>query len=300
LFTVLACKHNRDEQLEQMLRVYLSFIHYMQTGNGEFKNFMSYTRAAEEERGSEDSFGRTMMALGYLVNHGPSLLLVKTGADIFMNAYPHIDQLGSIRGIANSLVGVCKFIQYNYPDDRKKQLVIRLADKMLRMYELNRTDDWQWFEPILCYDNAILPLALLHAYEISGNTAYLDVAMESLQFQESYVFNKGVLIPNGNQGWMVKDGVPADFDQQGIDAMAMVLCYQQALVVTGNIKYQRRMYRSYLWFLGSNDLGISLYDESTGGSADGLHSEGINLNQGAESTLAYWISHMIVAAELKE
>jgi hypothetical protein len=60
------------------------------------------------------------------------------------------------------------------------------------------------------------------------------------------------------------------------------------------------MYPSYQWFLGNNDLGLSLYDPRTGGSADGLHSEGINLNQGAESTLAYWISHMVVSATLKE
>jgi hypothetical protein len=58
------------------------------------------------------------------------------------------------------------------------------------------------------------------------------------------------------------------------------------------------MYKSYQWFLGDNNLGLSLYDFSTGGCADGLHSEGVNLNQGAESTLAYWISHEVVASTL--
>jgi hypothetical protein len=60
------------------------------------------------------------------------------------------------------------------------------------------------------------------------------------------------------------------------------------------------MYQSYQWFLGNNDLAVSLYDKATGGCADGLHSEGINFNQGAESTLAYWISHMAVALTFKE
>lgn len=82
--------------------------------------------------------------------------------------------------------------------------------------------------------------------------------------------------------------------------MAMVLYYQQAYRVTGDEKYLARMYQSYRWFLGDNDLNIALYDESTGGCADGLHSTGINLNQGAESTLAYWISHMVVASALKQ
>jgi hypothetical protein len=60
------------------------------------------------------------------------------------------------------------------------------------------------------------------------------------------------------------------------------------------------MYDSYQWFLGMNDLGTSLYDHSTGGCADGLMMEGVNLNQGAESTLSYWISHTVVAQALKE
>lgn len=301
LLAVWACKDTKNQPaLLPLLKVYLSFIHYMQTGNGEFKNFMSYTKEAYEERGSEDSFGRTIMALGFLVNEAPSHLLSKTGADIFLKAYRHIDELVSIRGIANSIVGVCQYIKYNYPDDLKRDLVVKLADKMVAMYEENKDDKWHWFEAILTYDNAILPLALLNAYEISSDQNYLAIALESLRFLESKVFHYGVLRPIGNQGWLKHGQEAARFDQQGIDAMAMVLCYQQAFRATRNKKFVSRLYQSYQWFLGSNDLGLSLYDASTGGCADGLHSEGINLNQGAESTLAYWISHMVVAATISE
>src|ERR1700712_2761194 len=80
LLSVLGCKDKKNQAaLLPLLQVYLSFIHYMQTDNGEFKNFMSYTKVCEEERGSEDSFGRTIMALGFLVNEAPSHLLAKTG-----------------------------------------------------------------------------------------------------------------------------------------------------------------------------------------------------------------------------
>ena len=300
LLTVWACKDKQNKTALSLLQVYLSFIHYMQTKNGEFKNFMSYTKEAYEERGSEDSFGRTIMALGFLVNEAPSHLLARTGADIFVKAYRHIDQLVSIRGMANSIVGICQYIKYNYPDDVKRDLVIKLANKMVGMYEKNKGTGWHWFEPILTYDNAILPLALLNAYEVSSDEKYLTTALESMRFLESKVFHYGVLSPIGNQGWLKRGGEAARFDQQGIDAMAMVLFYQQAFRVTRNKKYVSRMYQSYQWFLGTNDLGLSLYDTSTGGCADGLHSEGINLNQGAESTLAYWISHMVVAATISE
>lgn len=300
LLTVWACKNKENEELLPLLQLYLSFIHYMQTPNGEFKNFMSYTKVADEERGSEDSFGRTIMALGFLVNEGTSRMHIRTGADIFSKAYNQIDKLVSIRGIASSIIGLCQFIKYNYPDDVKSDLVTTLTDKMVKMYQDNKRNDWHWFEPILTYDNAILPLALLNAYEITVDETYLSIALESMQFLESKVLHDGMISPIGNEGWLERGKTGAKFDQQGIDALAMVMFYQQAFRVTRNPKHLKRMYISYQWFTGNNDLGLSLYDPLTGGCADGLHSEGINLNQGAESTLAYWLSHMAVASALSE
>lgn len=301
LFAVWACKNNKKDQVAPyLLPVYLSFIHYMQTDDGYFRNFLSYTRLNLEDRGSEDSFGRTIMALGYLINEGPSYLHVKTGQEIFAKAYPHVNSLISIRGIAYSIIGICQFIKRHYPDDRKRNMVANLSEKMIGMYRDNKSNDWLWFEPILTYDNAMLPLALLNAYEITQNEEYLAIALESMNFLESKVFYDDMLRPIGNEGWHKRGGPVAQFDQQGIDVMAMVLFYQQAFRVTGEQHYHASMNKSYQWFLGDNDLGLSLYDSSTGGCADGLHSEGINLNQGAESTLAYWISHLAVASTLSK
>jgi hypothetical protein len=300
LLSVLAHKAELPKADLPNLQVYLSYVHYMQTKSGEFKNFMDYTKITVEDRGSEDSFGRTIMALGYLINEGPANLVIKTGVGIFMKAIPHIDRLVSIRGIANSIIGVCQFIKFNYPDDTKTNLVTKLSNKMMQMYEENKKHNWRWFEPVLTYDNAILPLALLNAYAITGNEDYLSVALESMSFLESKVFHENIVSPIGNDGWFPRRGLSARFDQQGIDIMAMVLLYEQAFRITGDTIYQTRMYQSFQWFLGKNDLGVSLYDPSTGGCADGLHSEGINQNQGAESTIAYWISHLIVNASLKK
>jgi hypothetical protein len=301
LFAVWACKNNKKDQIAyNLLPVYLSFIHYMQTEDGYFRNFLSYTRVVTEDRGSEDSFGRTMMALGYLINEGSSHLLIKTAQGIFSKAYPHVNKLTSLRGIANSIIGICQFIKCHYPDDKKRNMVIHLSDKMVSMYKDSKSSDWLWFEPVLTYDNAMLPLALLNAYEVTQNEEYLAIAFESMNFLESKVFCNDTLRPIGNAGWHKRGGPVAQFDQQGIDVMAMVLFYQQAFRVTGEQLYSIRMYKCYQWFLGDNDMGLSLYDFSTGGCADGLHVEGINLNQGAESTLAYWISHVVVASTLSE
>jgi hypothetical protein len=300
LLMVWASKNDKSRVAQTLLPIYLSYIHYMQTDDGYFRNFLSYAKTSTEERGSEDSYGRTMMALGFLVNEGPTHLLVRTGLGIFVKAYEHAGRLESLRGIANAMIGICQVIKYNYPDDLKEQMISRLSDKLIAGYRKNQGEDWNWYEPILTYDNAILPLALLNAYEITQNEEYLQVALESMQFLESKVFVDGVLRPVGNQGWCQRGEEPARFDQQGIDVMAMILFYQQAFRVTREQEYLDRMYRCYRWFLGDNDLGVPLYDPSTGGCADGLHSEGINFNEGAESTLAYWISHVTVASALAE
>ena len=300
LLMVWAERYNQHPTATDLLPVYLSFIHYMQTEDGFFRNFMYYNKETPEARGSEDSFGRTIMALGYLIKEGASPLLVKTAQDIFQNAYPHVHALVSIRGIANTIIGICQVIKYQFPDDLKRNMVISLADKMVDMYNTNKDADWHWFEPVLTYDNAMLPLALLHAYEVSKHGTYLHTAFEAMEFLESKVLCDGRLRPIGNHGWLTKGGVPARFDQQGIDVMAMVLYYQQAYRLTQEKQYLDRMYNSYQWFLGHNDLGLPLYDPSTGGCADGLHSAGMNLNEGAESTLAYWISHVAVAALSEE
>jgi hypothetical protein len=300
LLMVWACKNKKNQIADRLLPIYLSFIHYMQTDDGYFRNFMSYTKDTHEERGSEESFGRTMMALGFLINDSAAPLLIKTGKDIFSKAYPHVHTLTSLRGIANTVIGICQFIKYHFPDDLKRDMVIELSDKMVSMYRENKKDKWHWFEPVLTYDNAILPLALLNAYEITQNEEYLTIAFESMHFLESIVFDNDSLRPVGNQASFKPGGPAAQFDQQGIDVMAMILFYQQAFRVTREQQYHTRMYRSFQWFLGANDVGLPLYDPSSGGCADGLHSEGVNMSQGAESTLSYWISHVVVASALTE
>jgi len=299
LWAVWACKNDtRDKIANRLLPVYLSFVHYMQTEDGYFKNFMNYDRTSTEDRGSEDSFGRTIMALGFLINESTNLSFIRTAQHIFYKAYPQVDKLTSLRGIANAIIGVCQVIKYNFPDDLKRDMVIKLSNKMVSMYHANRTADWKWFEPVLSYDNAMLPLALLNAYEVTQDDRYLDIAFEAMHFLESKVFYNDILRPVGNEAWHQKGGPLSQFDQQGIDVMAMILYYQQAFRITREPSYLAWMDKSYQWFLGNNDLGLSLYDPSTGGCADGLHAGGINLNQGAESTLAYWISHLVTGSNL--
>lgn len=297
LLTILAWKQGKHPEALKLMPVYLSFIHYMQREDGYFDNFMSYNKTIIENDNSEDAYGRTLMALGYLISAGPSVQYVKTAEELFMLAYPHVHRLTSLRGIANSLIGICRFIS-TISDNQKKEVVIHLADKLAAEYIRYSDKDWKWFENILAYDNAMVPLALLHAYEVTHYNIYLKIALESASFLESKVFRDDILYPVGNDGWCRKGEDTALFDQQPIDAMAMVLFYQQAFYVTGNSEFLVKMSKCYEWFMGRNVLGLPLYDEETGGCSDGLQSDRVNENKGAESTIAYWISYFAVCETL--
>ncbi len=296
LMSILAWRQNKDKDSLDLMPIYLSFIHYMQRKNGNFRNFLSFSRQFLDEYGSEDSFGRTIWALGYLIRYAPNDAFKQIGREIFFNSTAHFQNLESIRGIANTVIGLSYYLKESSNDEAMVKVLKSLTRKIVDAYTQNRTDDWLWFEDKMTYDNAILPLALFSAFEITGEEEFLVIAKDSTQFLEFVTFKSGFLIPVGNRNWYIKGGEVPEFDQQAIDVMAMVLMYYRAFEVTRDPAYTEKMFSSYLWFLGENSLRLPLYDHETKGSCDGLDSLGLNRNQGAESTLAYWISHLTVLA----
>ncbi|MBN1926655.1 MAG: glycosyl transferase, partial [Prolixibacteraceae bacterium] len=280
--------------------VYLSYIHYMQNKDGTFRNFLSFSRNYLDEVGSEDSFGRTIWALGYLLGNAPNDAYYQTGRLVFFNAAPHFENLKSIRSIANTMIGICYYLKTNPGDDSMTERLRNMAHKLIHQFEENQTPDWQWFESLLAYDNGMLPLALLHSAEILNEEKVLKVALKSMQFLTEHTLNENYLSIIGNEKWYKKDGERSVFAQQPVDAMAMVLMYHQAFLVTKDKEYLNKLYTSFLWFLGENDLRLSLYDFETKGCCDGFESYGVNRNQGAESSLAYLISHLTVLQAYEE
>ncbi len=115
-----------------------------------------------------------------------------------------------------------------------------------------------------------------------------------MHFLSDITLKDGYLSIIGNKEWYVKNNIPSMFAQQPLDALAMVLMFHQGFQLTKEKKYLENLYTSFMWFLGENDLRMSLYDFETKGCCDGLESYGVNRNQGAESTLAYLISHLTV------
>jgi uncharacterized protein YyaL (SSP411 family) len=292
LMVLMAYRQMRDNRALELLPIYLSYIHFMQNGDGTFRNFMSFNRNFLDKVGSEDSFGRTIWALGYLLNNAPNDAYYQTGKQIFFNASPNFEKLKSIRSIANTMIGISHYLKSNPFDDSMTERLRNLAQVLIKHYEENESPDWKWFESLLAYDNGMLPLALLHSAEILNDDKIKRTALESMNFLTKHTLNENYLSIIGNEKWYRKDGERSVFAQQPIDAMAMVLMYHQAFLLTKDKEYINKLYTSFLWFLGENDLRMSLYDFETKGCCDGFESYGVNRNQGAESSLAYLISHL--------
>jgi uncharacterized protein YyaL (SSP411 family) len=179
-------------------------------------------------------------------------------------------------------------------DEGLLEELIRLTDPLVAAYEKHHSGDWQWFEDKMTYDNAILPLALLHSSEITGDEKARQIALKTMAFLDELTLSNGYLSPIGNDGWYYRGGAFPTFDQQAIETMAMVLMHFQAFKVFKKPEYLEKMFLCYKWFLGENTLRAPLYDHETNGCCDGLLNAGVNRNQGAESTLAYLISHLTV------
>lgn len=300
LMVLMASRQKKDSLALELSPIYLSFIHYMQNKDGTFRNFLSFNRNFLDEVGSEDSFGRTIWALGYLLGNAPNDAYYQTGKLVFFDAAPNFEKLQSIRSIANTMIGISYYLRSNPSDDVMTERLRHFAHTLIKHYEDNSSRDWKWFEPLLAYDNGILPLALLHSAEILTDDKITRTALDTMNFLTGITLKDGYLSIIGNKEWYKKDGERSMFAQQPIDALAMVLMYHQAFHLTKNKEYLNKLYTSFMWFLGENDLRMSLYDFETKGCCDGFENYGVNRNQGAESSLAYLISHLTVLQAYEE
>jgi glycosyltransferase involved in cell wall biosynthesis len=286
----------RGEDAKELISTYFSFTHFMQNPDGRFRNFMDYQRHFLDEAGSDDACGRALWALGYIIWRPPRDAYRSLAYECFQKALPHVRGL-NLRGKALAMLGLAAYLRCYQGDESVTALLRECADHLLALYKEVASDDWRWFEDIICYDNGIMPMALFQTHALLHDEKYLQVARETLGFLEKNVIQNGRLSIVGSRGWQKRGGPRAQYDQQPIDATAMVLAYQSAYQVTQEKEYLKKMRLAFGWFLGENDMGMSLYDHETKGCADGLLPEGVSLNQGGESTVSFLMALLAMIEE---
>lgn len=287
MMAVMLHEQKPSTKNELLLYRYLAFLCYAQNDNGTFRNFMGYNRKFMEKVGSEDNLGRCLWGLGYAYAQSSIPTNMKnTIMSCVMPAIPHCAALIAPRAKAYSILGL------SYLDTKEaKEMIILLADALADQYDACREDDWHWFEDIIAYCNSILPRALLLAYKKTGTLRYRQIALESLDFLETKTFRDDYFKPIGCHGWLEKNGIPAEYDEQSVEAGETTLAYLDAYDITGEKRYYKFAVRTFAWFYGRNGQKLRMIDPDTGGCYDGICADGLNLNQGAESLVSYWIAY---------
>jgi glycosyltransferase involved in cell wall biosynthesis len=272
---------------------YMSFLQYAYNPEPRrFRNYLGYDhRRWLEDVGSEDSHGRALQALGTVVARWPRQGIREWAGQLFEAALAPTLTFKSPRAWAFTLMGIQEYLTRFSGDRVAQDTRVQLAERLMRMYRGNATDAWPWFEDILSYSNAKLPHALLLCGRSLQRQEMTETALAALDWlAEVQRADEGHFVPIGNRGFYPRDGERARFDQQPIEAHAMVSAALAAHVLTGDQKWMEEAQRAFDWFLGRNDLHTPIYDPGTGGCHDGLEPDHVNCNQGAESTLAFLLS----------
>jgi hypothetical protein len=264
---------NSYVDFEALTARYLAFIWFaFNQENGRFRNFLGFDRRWLEEFGSEDSQGRALWSLGAVLKQTRSAGLQGVAARLFAQALPAAEKHTSPRAWAFALLGIHEYLS-RFPGDRSVKSIGRtLAEQLLALYHQTRGKGWDWFEDKVTYNNATLPHALILTSHWLSRADIAQAGFESLQWLvEIQTDPQGTFVPVGSNGFFPRGGEKATFDQQPIEASAMVSACLEAYRITGEISWYQEAQRAFDWFLGRNYLGVALYDADTGGCYDGLH-----------------------------
>lgn len=258
-----------------------------------FRNVLSYDRRWLEDGHSEDAHGRALWALGTVMSRSVRPHWRQAAWSLWQRALPTVTRFSSPRAWALTLLGLREYLRAYPRHLLARQIMDELANRLLQLYASCADRQWQWFEDIVSYDNAVLPHGLLAAAASLNRPDCLQVGLESLRWLAQIQTDpRGHFVAIGSDGWYRRGASPARFDQQPIEAQAMVIACLTAEELTGDSVWRQHAARALEWFLGRNDLGMPLYDPETGGCCDGLQPGRINRNQGAESTLAWVLARL--------
>jgi glycosyltransferase involved in cell wall biosynthesis len=271
---------------------FTSFIqHAWNPDTSRFRNFMSFDRRWLEDRGSDDSHGRTLWALGTCAYTPKFSHRQVWAADLFAQGLPVVELMHSPRTWAFALLGLDGYCAARPNDTYAQQMRILLANRLLALLADVEMADWHWFEDCLAYDNARLCQALIVTGIATKMPDYTEAGLRTLRWLMAVQTSEsGFFRPVGSASFGDKRQKPKPFDQQPLEASASISACLVATALEKDGLWRHYIARAYSWFHGSNDLLVPLVDPVRGSCRDGLHPDRVNENQGGESVVSYLLS----------
>lgn len=286
VFAVKAKTYWPTQPVSELERKLISFLLLMQADDGKFHNLMDFSQRFVDSPTVGDHLGRAIWAAGAVINSNLPNGMKSSARLIFDRALPWARKSASPRTKAYTCLGLCERLQADAKDPNLIANMALLADNLVALYRANHDADWNWFENILSYDNARLPHALLLAHRSLGTDEYLKVAEKTFRFLQATTTIEGKFVTIGSHGWYVRGKERALYDQQPVDAGAMVEAAVSFYKITGSEIYRKTVRQVLGWFFGFNTKSVNVYDEATGACYDGITEVGLNENQGSEATVS--------------
>jgi len=292
LTTVLEEMSEEVPERRELASTYAAFLHHaFDRGRGRFRNFMGYDRHWLEEMGSEDSHGRALWALGTCVGRSRGASRRAWALELFELGLEPVLGFTSPRAWAFTILGIHEYLRALSGDRLANRVREELTGRLMDLFRRVAGPGWPWLEEMVAYDNAKIPHALILTGRWTNQGEVFRQGLESLAWLADHqMAPEGHFRPVGSDGFWRRGSDQARYDQQPLEAHAMMSACLEAFRSTNDRVWFTRARRAFEWFLGANDLGTSVYDAGSGGCRDGLHPDRVNQNQGAESTLAFLLS----------
>jgi len=287
----LAVLADQDPHAPMIVRRALSFLHHaLNPASGRFRNFMAYDRRWLDEHGGENAQARAVRAL-VAAAHRLDGALGRTARELLRRSWPALEGLGHPRAQALALIALAERAENEALDPAWTALADKYAGNLLRLHGETATQVWPWFEDDLSYSNAKLPHGLIAYGRVFGRPRATTVGLDTLRWlEEQQTAPTGGFQPIGSERRYRAGEARPLWDGQPIEVYATVSADLEAHRATGDAAWLAGARRALEWLLGRNVNEASLHDAETQGCQDGLKRGGVNENQGAESTLALWLS----------
>jgi hypothetical protein len=262
---------------------YLAFVAHAQGPDGSFHNRLGFDRRWEDAASTGDWWGRALWGLGGTVaGNGPqwqrdeALHLFELGQHL-RSAWP--------RPLIFAALGAADVIRALPGHAGAREMLSAVLDLPRPPADL----EWPWPEPRLTYANASWAEALLAAGDVLGDRAAVDDGLRMSAWLVDASSARGHLSVSPAAGRGPHEH-HSGFDQQPIEVAAIADACARAYILTGDSRWRVALGACVGWFLGANDSHTAMHDPLTGGGYDGLEAGGCNINQGAESTIAWLLT----------
>lgn len=263
-----------------LAKVAVRFLDEAQAYLGGCRNRMDHTGRWTDTHAFDDSWGRCLWGLGSAAAHSDNGLIRRLAVIQFERA-AHGRSTWP-RAMAFAAIGAAELLSVEPANAAARKLI---GDYAAGLAAPNGDSAWPWPEARLSYANAVLAEAMIAAGAALDDEALCQRGLDLLGWLIEQETSGGHLSPTPVSGWAAGEPRPG-FDQQPIEVSSLADACARAASVDAAAIWPDTVRAAAAWFQGDNDAGALMWNTETGGGFDGLHVDGVNLNQGAESTLA--------------